>query len=113
MHGTVLDGLDFANTYIDDAEVDTATSFPQHISELKQVLERLRKFKINARQKKAVDFVCHRVGGDRIQPREALVQAIIEYPRQQTWFRWELQEVHPPFFRSSCCLNRPYKGKES
>ena len=31
-----------------------------------------------------VDFVGLRVGGDRIQPREALVQAIIEYPRPQT-----------------------------
>ena len=90
MSETVLNGLDFADAYIDDVEVDTATSFPQHICELKQVLERLRECKLNARPSKCkiamstVDFVGHRVGGDRIQPREALVQAIIEYPRPQT-----------------------------
>ena len=76
--------------YIDDLEVDTATSFPQHICELKQVLERLRECKLNARPSKCklamstVDSVGHRVGGDRIQPRKALVQTIIEYPRPQT-----------------------------
>ena len=90
MSETVLNGLDFADAYMDDVEVDTATSFPQHICELKQVLERLRECKLNARPSKCklamstVDFVGHRVGGDRIQPREALVQAIIEYPRPQT-----------------------------
>ena len=84
---TVVNGLDFAEAYIDDVDVDTGTSFPQHICELKQVLERLRECKLNARCKIAmstVDFVGHWVGGDRIQPREALVQAIIEYPRPQT-----------------------------
>ena len=90
MSETVLNGLDFADAYIDDVEVDTATSFPQHICELKQVLERLRECKLNARPSKCklamstVDFVGHRVGGDRIQPREALVRTIIEYPRPQT-----------------------------
>ena len=28
-----------------------------------------------------VDFVGHRVGGDRVEPRTALVQAIVDYPR--------------------------------
>ena len=86
----VLNGLDFADAYIDDVEVDTATSFPQHICELKQVLECLRECKLNARPSKCkiamstVDFVGQRVGSDRIQLHEALVQAIIEYPRPQT-----------------------------
>ena len=92
MSETVLNGLDFVGAYIDDLEVDTATSFPQHIRELKQVLERLRECKLNGRPSKCklamsrstVDFVGHRVVGDRIQPCEALVQAIIEYPRPQS-----------------------------
>ena len=41
MSETVPKGLDFADTYIADVEVDTPTSFPQHISELRQVLQRL------------------------------------------------------------------------
>ena len=52
MSETVLNGLDFADAYIDDVEVDTATSFPQHICELKQVLERLRECKLDARPSK-------------------------------------------------------------
>ena len=31
-----------------------------------------------------VDFVGHRVGGNRIEPRTALVQTIKEYPRPET-----------------------------
>lgn len=56
----------------------------------RQVLQRLRECKLNARPSKCkiamstVDFVGHRVGGDRIQPRTALVQAIKEYPRPET-----------------------------
>ena len=90
MSEKVLQGLDFADAYIDDVEVDTSTSFPQHLFELQQVLERLRECKLNARPSKCkiamstVDFVGHRVGGDRIQPRTALVQAIKEYPRPET-----------------------------
>ena len=90
MSQTVLKGLDFADAYIDDVEVDTPTSFPQHLSELRQVLQRLREAKLNARPSKCkiamstVDFVGHRVGGDRIEPRTALVQAIVDYPRPET-----------------------------
>ena len=46
---TVLKGLDFADAYIDDAEVDTPTSFPQHLSELRQVLQCLQEAKLNTR----------------------------------------------------------------
>ena len=31
-----------------------------------------------------VDFVGHQVGGDRNEPRTALVQAIVDYPRPET-----------------------------
>ena len=34
MSEIVLRGLEFADAYIDDVEVDTPTSFRQHISEL-------------------------------------------------------------------------------
>ena len=47
MSQTVLKGLDFADAYIVDVEVDTPTSFPQHLSELRQVLHRLREAKVN------------------------------------------------------------------
>ena len=90
MSDTVLKGLDFADAYIDDVEVDTPISFPQHLSEIRQVLQRLRVCKLNARPSKckiamsSVDFLGHRVGGDKIEPRKALVQSIIEYPRLET-----------------------------
>ena len=31
-----------------------------------------------------VDFVGHQIGGDRIEPHTALVQAIVDYPRPET-----------------------------
>ena len=71
MSETVLNGLDFADAYIDDVEVETATFFSRHICELKQVLKRLREYKLDARPSKGklamstVDFVGHRVGGER------------------------------------------------
>ena len=50
----VLKGLDFADVYIDDVEVGSPTSFPQHLSELRQVLQCLREAKLNTR------LQCHR-----------------------------------------------------
>ena len=32
----------------------------------------------------SVDFVGHQIGSDRIEPRTALVQAIVDYPRPET-----------------------------
>ena len=49
MSEEVLQGLDFADAYIDDVEVDTSTSFPEHLFELQQVLQRLREYTLNAR----------------------------------------------------------------
>ena len=72
MSEIVLRGLEFADAYIDDLEVDTPTSFPQHISELRH--QRLRACKLKAPPSKCkmamstVDFVGHRVGGNRIEP---------------------------------------------
>ena len=52
MSETVLKQLAFADAYIADVEVDTPTSFPLHVSELRQVLQRLRESKLNARPSK-------------------------------------------------------------
>ncbi|PFX14793.1 Transposon Ty3-I Gag-Pol polyprotein [Stylophora pistillata] len=65
MSEEVLQGLDFADAYI-DVEVDTPTSFLQHLVEPQRVLQRLRECKLNPRSSKCkiamstVDFV-----GDR------------------------------------------------
>ena len=75
MSDIVLKDLDFADAYIDDVEIDTSSSFSQHLVELKQVLQRLRECRLNARPSKckiamsSVDFVGHKVGGDKIEPR--------------------------------------------
>ena len=90
MTDVVLKDLDCADAYIDDVEVDTPSTFAQHLSDLRQILERLREYNLHARPSKCkiamktVDFVGHRIGGDRIEPRKALVQSIVEYPRPQT-----------------------------
>lgn len=74
----------------DDVEVNTPTSFPQHIFELRQVLQRVRDCKLNARPSKCkiamsiVNFVGHQVGGNRTEPRTALAQTIKEFPRPET-----------------------------
>ena len=39
MSKIVLKGLDFADAYIDDVEVDTPTSFPQHLSLLRKLFQ--------------------------------------------------------------------------
>ena len=90
MLDVVLKGLDFADAYIDNVEVDTPTSFSQHLLELRQVLQRLRECKLHAQPSKCkiakttVDFVGHRVGGDRIEPQQALIQSNNEYQRPET-----------------------------
>ena len=90
MSDVVLKGLDFADAYIDYVEVDTPTPFSQHLLELRQVLQLLRECKLHARPSKCkitkttVAFVGHRVGGDRIEPRQAVIQSINEYQRPET-----------------------------
>ena len=62
----------------------------KHLLELCQVLQRLREGKLHARPSKCqiakttVDFVSHCVVGDRIEPRQALIQSINEYPKPKT-----------------------------
>ena len=90
MTEVVLKDLGCADAYIDDVEVDTPSTCIQHLSDLRQILECLREYNLHARPSKCkiatktVDFVGHRIGGDRIEPRKALVQSIVEYPRPLT-----------------------------
>ena len=41
MSDVVLKDLNFADAYIDDVEVDTPSTFEQHLLEVRQVLDRL------------------------------------------------------------------------
>ena len=91
MKEIVLKGLeDFADDYIDDVEVDTISSFSQHLLEVEQVLQRLREANLSVKPSKCkvamavVQFVGHNVGNYGIQPREALVKAIETFPRPET-----------------------------
>ena len=80
----------FADAYIDDVEVDTATTFAQHLIHLREVFNRLRQFKLCATPSKCiigesvVDFVGHRVGRNTIKPRDALVETIETFPKPET-----------------------------
>ena len=96
MSDVILKDLPFADAYIDDVEVDTPSTFEQHLLAVRQVLDRLRECNLNARPSKCkiamktVDFVGHYVGGDKIEPRKALIQSTIEYPRPATKKRSEI-----------------------
>ena len=80
----------FADAYIDDVEVDTSTTFSQHLIHLREVFSRLRKAKLCAKPSKCtiaesiVDFVGHRVGRDTIKPRDALIETIEKFPKPET-----------------------------
>ena len=90
MSDVVLKGLNFADAYIDDVERDPPPLLTQHLFELHQVLERLRQYSLNARPSKCkitmktVDVVGHRECGGSIEPRRALTQTILKYPRPET-----------------------------
>jgi hypothetical protein len=91
MKHKVLNGLEsFADAYIDDVEIDTSTTFEQHLNHLRQVFDRLRQARLSAKPSKCriamsvVDFIGHRVGGGTITPREALIETILQFPRPQT-----------------------------
>ena len=92
MSDVVLKGLNFADAYIDDVERDPPPPplLTQHLFELHQVLERLRQYCLNARPSKCkitmktVDVVGHRECGGSIEPRKALTQTILTYPRPET-----------------------------
>jgi hypothetical protein len=64
MKQEVLNGLEaFADAYIDDVEIDTSTTFEQHLIDLRRVFDRLREAKLRAKPSKCriampmVDFI--------------------------------------------------------
>jgi hypothetical protein len=70
MKHEVLNGLEaFADAYIDDVEINTSTTFEQHLIDLRRVFDRLREAKLRAKPSKCriampmVHFIGHRVGG--------------------------------------------------
>ena len=77
-----------ADSYIDDVEIDSET-FDQHLGGLREVLLRLRKFKLSARPSKCkiamqtVSFLGHLVGNDQIKPKQALVESLLRFPRPE------------------------------
>ena len=91
MKHKVLNGLEsFADAYIDDVEIDTSTTFEQHLIHLRQVFDRLREARLCAKPSKCriamsmVDFIGHRVGGGNIAPKDALIETILQFPRPRT-----------------------------
>jgi hypothetical protein len=80
----------FVDAYIDDVEIDTSTTFEQHLNHLRQVFGRLRQARLSAKLSKCkiamsvVDFIGYRVGGGTVTPREALIETILQFPRPQT-----------------------------
>jgi hypothetical protein len=71
-------------------EIDTSTTFEQHLIDLRRVFDRLREAKLRAKPSKCriamhmVDFIGHRVGGGIIAPRDALIETILQFPRPKT-----------------------------
>ncbi|CAB4040647.1 Hypothetical predicted protein [Paramuricea clavata] len=89
MKHEVLNGLEaFADAYIDDVEIDTSTTFEQHLKDLRRVFDRLREAKLRAKPSKCriampmVNFIGHRVG--IIAPRDALIEMILQFPKPKT-----------------------------
>ena len=96
MHDTVLQGLEsFTDAYIDDIEVDTMTTFLQHLLHLREVCNRLRWAKLHAKPSKCtiagsvVNFVDHRVGRDMTKPCDALIESIKNFPKPGTRSKFE------------------------
>ena len=91
MKHKVLNGLEsFADAYIDDVEIDTSTTFEQHLIHLRQVFDRLREARLCAKPSKCriamsmVDFIGHSVGGGNIAPKDALIETVLQFPRPRT-----------------------------
>jgi hypothetical protein len=83
----VLRGFsEFATSYLDDIIIFSRT-WEEHLSHIRQVLERIRNANLTLKLSKCefgdaeVDFLGHHIGKGKIQPREVKIQAIEEFPR--------------------------------
>lgn len=86
----VLANLEEAtDAYIDDVEIDTE-NFQDHISFLRRVFQRLRKFELSVKPSKCklafpkVDFIGYHIGSNAISPRAVLVKSIEDFPRPKS-----------------------------
>lgn len=85
----ILDGLDSADAYIDNVVVASRT-WQEHITDLREVFERIQKSGLRVKRSKCVfagaevRFLGHYLGRGRIQPRETKVEAIRNFPRPVT-----------------------------
>lgn len=86
---TVFRGLEFVFPYLDDILVASSTA-AQHVIDLREVFERLRKFGliINAEKchfaRSEVQFLGHEITKDAIKPLSSKVEAIDNFPRPST-----------------------------
>ena len=89
MNHTVLEGLPFLFSYIDDVIIASDT-WEQHEQYLREVFERFDKFGITINISKCtfgktrLEFLGYEVSTEGIRPLEEKVKTIIDYPRPQT-----------------------------
>lgn len=86
---TVFRGLDFVFPYLDDILVASSTA-AQHIIDLREVFDRLRKFGLIINTEKChfarstVQFLGHEITKDAIKPLSSKVDAIDNFPKPAT-----------------------------
>ncbi|GBM89279.1 Transposon Ty3-I Gag-Pol polyprotein, partial [Araneus ventricosus] len=84
-----LQGLDFCFVYIDDLLI-ASSSLEEHLDNLKQVFDRLRKFGLVLNRDKCVfavenlSFLGHKINKYGITPLPEKVEAISNFPRPKT-----------------------------
>jgi len=85
----VLDGLEFAEAYIDDLIVYSDT-WEDHLKHLREVFLRIRKAKLALKPRKCtlghatIDYLGYLVGSGLLMPGEAKVTAVESFPRPET-----------------------------
>jgi hypothetical protein len=83
----VLSGLEaFTCSYLDDIIIFSA-SWSEHLSHLHQVFERIRSAGLTVKKSKCVfanaevEYLGHKIGLGKVEPRYATVQALLDFPR--------------------------------
>ena len=82
---------DFSNGYIDDIDVVVfSSSFEHHLDHLRRVLQSIRQARLTIRSRKCqfgmsyCHYLGHIVGGGQVQPEEAKITAIRDFPLPKT-----------------------------
>uniref|UniRef100_A0A0N5A5W6 CCHC-type domain-containing protein n=1 Tax=Parastrongyloides trichosuri TaxID=131310 RepID=A0A0N5A5W6_PARTI len=87
---TVLRGLDFALSYVDDILIVTKTNIEDHYMHIRMVLDRLREFNLKINSKKSqwcgnsVTYLGFVFSAEGQRPSESNTSAIINYPVPQS-----------------------------